>query len=120
MTSRDTRRNSEATKTLYEMHIPAAPACANLAPPTEPGMVVIVDQSACYPWGLLEALNNGEQPPSVAAGFVRQFAPTPSASARCTSPNAPRWSSATRSAGSPEFADLPGARPRDVGSRRSL
>ena len=70
--SRDTGRNSEATKTLYEMLLPLR--LRELAP-QQGNLVVIVDrQSARYPWELLEnRWSNGERPPSVNAGFVRQF-----------------------------------------------
>ncbi|MBK7464159.1 MAG: hypothetical protein IPJ50_16470 [Betaproteobacteria bacterium] len=46
--------------------------------PQQGNMVVMVDrQTAPYPWELLEnRWSNGERPPAVAAGFIRQFRTT--------------------------------------------
>lgn len=108
--SRDTGRNSEATKTLYEMLLPLR--LRELAP-QQGNMVVIVDrQSACYPWELLEnRWSNGERPPSVAAGFVRQFRTDTFRQRPLHSPgNTALVIGNPDLQGSPEFADLPGAR----------
>jgi hypothetical protein len=114
--SRDTGRNSEATKTLFEMLLPLR--LRELAP-QQGNMVVIVDrQSACYPWELLEnRWSNGERPPSVAAGFVRQFR-TDTFRQRPRSPaNTALVIGNPDLQGSPDFADLPGARD-EAGRRR--
>jgi hypothetical protein len=108
--SRDTGRNSEATKTLYEMLLPLR--LRELAP-QQGNMVVIVDrQSACYPWELLEnRWSNGERPPSVAAGFVRQFRTDTFRQRPLHSPgNTALVIGNPDLQGSPDFADLPGAR----------
>jgi len=72
MASRDTGQNAEAAKTLFEMLLPLR--LRELAP-QQGNMVVMVDRhSARYPWELLEnRWANGERPPAVAAGFIRQF-----------------------------------------------
>ncbi|MBK9783305.1 MAG: CHAT domain-containing protein [Betaproteobacteria bacterium] len=73
--SRDTGQNSSAAKTLFEMLLPLR--LRELAP-QQGNMVVMVDrQTAPYPWELLEnRWSNGERPPAVAAGFIRQFRTT--------------------------------------------
>ncbi|MBF1165390.1 MAG: CHAT domain-containing protein [Dechloromonas agitata] len=108
--SRDTGRNSEATKTLYEMLLPLR--LRELAP-QQGNLVVIVDrQSARYPWELLEnRWSNGERPPSVAAGFVRQFRTDSFRQRPLHSPgNTALVIGNPDLQGCPEFADLPGAR----------
>lgn len=108
--SRDTGRNSEATKTLYEMLLPLR--LRELAP-QQGNLVVIVDrQSARYPWELLEnRWSNGERPPSVAAGFVRQFRTDTFRQRPLHSPgNTALVIGNPDLQGSPDFADLPGAR----------
>lgn len=108
--SRDTGRNSEATKTLYEMLLPLR--LRELAP-QQGNLVVIVDrQSARYPWELLEnRWSNGERPPSVAAGFVRQFRTDSFRQRPVHSPgNTALVIGNPDLQGSPDFCDLPGAR----------
>jgi tetratricopeptide (TPR) repeat protein len=70
--SRDTGQNSEVGKTLFEMLLPLR--LRELAP-QQGNLVIMVDQrSARYPWELLEnRWTSGERPPSVAAGYIRQF-----------------------------------------------
>ena len=105
--SRDTGRNSEATKTLYEMLLPLR--LRELAP-QQGNLVVIVDrQSARYPWELLEnRWSNGERPPSVAAGFVRQFRTDSFRQRPLHSPgNTALVIGNPDLQGSPDFADLP-------------
>ncbi|HRF30563.1 MAG TPA: CHAT domain-containing protein, partial [Azonexus sp.] len=95
---------------LYEMLLPLR--LRELAP-QQGNMVVIVDrQSACYPWELLEnRWSNGERPPSVAAGFVRQFRTDTFRQRPLHSPgNTALVIGNPDLQGSPEFADLPGAR----------
>ncbi|HQU78833.1 MAG TPA: CHAT domain-containing protein [Azonexus sp.] len=70
--SSNTRQNPEAAKTLFEMLLPLR--LREMAP-QQGNMVVLVDKkSACYPWELLEnRWGNDSKPPSVNAGFIRQF-----------------------------------------------
>ena len=81
--------------------------------PQQGNLVVIVDsQSARYPWELLEnRWASGERPPSVAAGFVRQFR-----TAEFRQRPAQSLANTALVIGnpdlqdSPDFCDLPGAR----------
>lgn len=70
--SNDTRQNSEAAKTLFEMLLPLR--LREMAP-QQGNMVVMVDsESARYPWELLEnRWGTDDKPPAVNAGFIRQF-----------------------------------------------
>lgn len=70
--SSDTRQNSEAARTLFEMLLPLR--LREMAP-QQGNMVVLVDRdSASYPWELLEnRWGNDSKPPVVKAGFIRQF-----------------------------------------------
>jgi hypothetical protein len=108
--SRDTGQNSEAAKTLFEMLLPLR---LRELSPQQGNLVVIVDsQSAHYPWELLEnRWAVGERPPSVAAGFVRQFR-----TAEFRQRPAHSLANTALVIGnpdlqdSPDFCDLPGAR----------
>src|SRR5574343_1495182 len=108
--SRDTGQNSEAAKTLFEMLLPLR---LRELSQKQGNLDVIVDsQSACYPWELLEnRWAAGERPPSVAAGFVRQFR-----TAEFRQRPAHGLANTALVIGnpdlqdSPDFCDLPGAR----------
>lgn len=108
--SRSVRPNPEVAKTLFEMLLPNR--LKELAP-RQTDLVLLVDKvSARYPWELLEdRWSQGNRPPSVAAGLVRQmkmslYRPHP---AHATEPSA-------FVVGNPDlenwdlFSDLPGAR----------
>ena len=108
--SRDTGQNSEAAKTLFEMLLPLR--LRELAP-QQGNLVVVVDaKTAPYPWELVEnRWATGERPPSVAAGFIRQFRtsqfrqhPVHGLGNTALVIGNPDLS------GSTDFADLPGAR----------
>jgi len=108
--SRDTGQNSEVAKTLFEMLLPLR---LREMSPQQGNLLVMVDRhSARYPWELLEnRWATGERPPSVAAGFIRQFR-------TIDFRQRPIHGSANSAlvignpdlAGAPDFADLPGAR----------
>lgn len=108
--ARSPAANSEVAKTLFEMLLPNT---LKLMAPDQSNMVLMLDQqSACYPWELLEnrwgACN---RPPAVAAGLVRQLKskefraqPLHSQSAKALvvgNPDLAGWAT---------FPDLPGAR----------
>ena len=108
--SRDTGQNSEVAKTLFEMLLPLR---LRELSPQQGNLLVMVDRdSARYPWELLEnRWATGERPPAVAAGFIRQFRtidfrqrPVHGADNTALVVGNPDL------AGSPDFADLPGAR----------
>jgi CHAT domain-containing protein len=73
--SQNTGQNSEASKTLFEMLLPLR---LRELSPQQGNLVVMVDENtAPYPWELLEdRWSNGGRPPAVVAGFVRQFRTT--------------------------------------------
>ena len=108
--SRDTGQNAEVAKTLFEMLLPLR---LRELSPQQGNLLVMVDRhSARYPWELLEnRWANGERPPAVAAGFVRQFRtiefrqrPVHGSLDTALVIGNPDL------AGAPDFADLPGAR----------
>lgn len=108
--SRDTGQNSEAAKTLFEMLLPLR--LRELAP-QQGNVVVVVDAgSARYPWELLEnRWSTGERPPAVASGFVRQFRTAEFRQRPVHSlGNSALVIGNPDLGGSPDFADLPGAR----------
>ena len=108
--SRDTGQNSEVAKTLFEMLLPLR---LREQSPQQGNLVIMVDRrSARYPWELLEnRWATGERPPAVAAGCVRQFRtvdfrqrPVHGLGNTALVVGNPDL------AGTPDFADLPGAR----------
>ena len=111
--------NSEVAKTLYEMLLPNR---LKVMAPRQSNMVVLVDAaSARYPWELLEnRWGNGNRPPAVAAGLIRQFKtqrfrqqPAHGTAARAFvvgNPDLAGWES---------FPDLPGAQ-REAGEVAAL
>jgi CHAT domain-containing protein len=108
--SQNTGKNSEASKTLFEMLLPLR---LRELSPQQGNLVVMVDEkTAPYPWELLEdRWSNGGRPPAVAAGFVRQFRtsefrqrPVHGLSNTALVIGNPDLS------GAADFADLPGAR----------
>ncbi len=117
--SRDTGQNSEVAKTLFEMLLPLR---LRELSPQQGNLLVMVDRdSARYPWELLEnRWATGERPPAVAAGFIRQFRtidfrqrPVHGAGNTALVVGNPDL------AGSPDFADLPGAREEAQARRRT-
>ena len=102
--------NAAVAQTLFEMLLPNR--LKELAP-KQADLVILVDAvSARYPWELLEdRWSNGKQPPSVAAGLIRQlktpvFRPHPAHASTATAfvvgnPDLGGWD---------KFGDLPGAR----------
>jgi len=108
--SRDTGQNSEVAKTLFEMLLPLR---LRELSPQQGNLVVMVDRrSARYPWELLEnRWTTGERPPAVTAGYLRQFRtiqfrqrPVHGLANTALVIGNPDLG------GSPDFADLPGAR----------
>ncbi|MBP5996424.1 MAG: CHAT domain-containing protein [Azonexus sp.] len=108
--SRDTGQNSEVAKTLFEMLLPLR---LREQSAQQGNLVIMVDRcSARYPWELLEnRWATGERPPAVAAGCVRQFRtvnfrqrPVHGLGNTALVVGNPDL------AGTPDFADLPGAR----------
>ncbi len=108
--SQSTGQNSEASKTLFEMLLPLR---LRELSAQQGNMVVMVDaKTAPYPWELLEnRWATGERPPAVAAGFVRQFRTTEFRQRPVHGMNTTALVIGNPDlAGSPDFADLPGAR----------
>ncbi len=108
--SRDTGQNSEVAKTLFEMLLPLR---LREQSAQQGNLVIMVDRrSARYPWELLEnRWATGERPPAVAAGCVRQFRTIDFRQRPVHgSVNTALVIGNPDLAGTPDFADLPGAR----------
>ena len=108
--SRDTGQNSEVAKTLFEMLLPLR---LRELSAQQGNLVIMVDRhSARYPWELLEnRWATGERPPAVAAGCVRQFRTVDFRQRPVHgSVNTALVIGNPDLAGTPDFADLPGAR----------
>jgi hypothetical protein len=110
LASQDTNRNTEAAKTLFELLLPVR---IKELSAQQGNLVLLVDQrSARYPWELLEdRWGSSPRPPAVNAGMIRQFK---TANFRARPAYAPGDTALVIGnpdlGGSPDFADLPGAR----------
>lgn len=68
---KSTARDSDAARTLFEMLLPNR---LKEVSPEQRDMIVLLDnESARYPWEMLEDRWSGKRPPAVAAGYLRQL-----------------------------------------------
>lgn len=110
MASQDTNRNAEAAKTLFELLLPVR---IKELSAQQGNLVVLVDKrSARYPWELLEdRWGSSPRPPAVNAGMIRQFKTRNFRARPAYAPNDTALVIGNPDlGGSPDFADLPGAR----------